>query len=347
MSEEKKRLDSGKRRLLRGLGAGGLLLAGGGLSVPRARADEPFHIFQITYRGETDVERGFSDYLTQRGVDFKITFRNIDRDRTKVPEMVEEIRQLKPDLVYTWSTPVTLGVVGTYDNDDPAKYINDIPVVFTIVAAPVKSKVVPTFQSSGRNVTGTYHVVPLDAQLRAMESYRPFKALGVLYTPTEQNSVALVGELREEAKAKGFELIERTFKLNDAGEPIVDGYEEMLKEIKAAGATWLYYPPDTFLGVNYDKVKATLSDIGLPAFGATELAIKKGGALAGLVCRYYSVGQLTAFKAEQILVKGVPPADIPVETLKRFSLIVNIDIAKQLKLYPPLAMLNYAEVITG
>ena len=66
-----------------------------------------------------------------------------------------------------------------------------------------------------------------------------------------------------------------------------------------------------------------------------------------LISRYYSLGQLTAYKAEQILVDGVAPEAIPIETLKRFSLIINMPLARELKLYPPLAMLNYAEVITG
>ena len=50
-------------------------------------------------------------------------------------------------------------------------------------------------------------------------------------------------------------------------------------------------------------------------------------------------------KSEQILVGQTRPADIPVETLRRFSLIVNMEVARALHLYPPLAMLNYAEVI--
>ena len=118
-----------------------------------------------------------------------------------------------------------------------------------------------------------------------------------------------------------------------------------MAQIKAEGADWLYLLPDTFLGTIYDLVTPKALALGLPTFGAAELAIREGGALAGLVCRYYSVGQLTAAKAEQILVQGTDPAAIPIETLKRFSLIINIRVARALELYPPLAMLNYAEVL--
>jgi putative ABC transport system substrate-binding protein len=69
------------------------------------------------------------------------------------------------------------------------------------------------------------------------------------------------------------------------------------------------------------------------------------GALTGLVSRYYSIGQFTAYKAEQILVNKVRPDKIPVETLTRFALQVRMDVADQLKLPPPLPMFNYAELI--
>jgi len=318
----------------------------GALTLPyQAGAEEHYKIFMITFRGETDVERGYRDYLAQRRIAVEIVMRDAQRDANNVAGFVEEIREFKPDLVYTWGTPVTLAAVGAYDAVDPARHITDIPVVFTMVAAPVKAKVVPTLASSGRNVTGAFHVVPTDAQLRAMQSYREFTKLGVLYTPSEQNSVALVAELRQLASAQGFELIERSFKLDDAGKPIAEGVETLIHELKDSGASWFYLLPDTFLGTILDRVTPYARNIGLPTFGATELAVREGGALAGLICRYYSVGQLAAVKSEQILIGKTKPADIPVETLRRFALIVNMEVARALQLYPPLAMLNYAEVI--
>ena len=213
-----------------------------------------------------------------------------------------------------------------------------------MVAAPVRAKVVPDFQSSGRNLTGAFHVVPPDAQLRAIQSYRPIKALGVLYTPTEQNSAAIVQRIEALGRSEGFPVVVRAFKLDSEGRPVVEGYEQLLAEIKDAGANWLIYPPDTFLGSQMDKIRPEAARLGLPTFGTTEQLVQSGRCLLGLICRYYSVGQLTAYKAEQILLEGRDPATIPIETLKRFSLIINMQVAKELRLYPPLAMLNYAEV---
>lgn len=328
------------------LGAGATLTGLATPSIVRAQSGDqkPYTIYQITYRGPTDVERGFADYMRQRGIPVEITERSANLDPSKVAGFVEEIRKLKPDLVYTWGTPVTIATYGKDTTVDPAKNITDIPGVFTMVSAPVGAGVVPSLASSGRNITGTSHVVPPEPQIRAMQSYRPFKTLGVLYTPTEQNSVVIVARLKDIAKEMDFKLVERTFPVVD-GKPSVDTAADLVHELHEEGAEWLYYLPDTFLSTNIDKVAPVATELGIPGFSATELL--KGDALLSLISRYYSLGQLTAYKAEQILVEGVAPEEIPIETLKRFSLIINMPLARKLKLYPPLAMLNYAEVITG
>jgi putative ABC transport system substrate-binding protein len=305
----------------------------------------PYRIYAITFRGMTEVEKGFQDYFAARRIPVQITWRDLNRENSRMPGFLEEIRRNKPDLVYTWGTGVTLGVVGTYDQVDPNVNITDIPVVFTLVAAPVLAKVVRDLKSPGRNVTGVFHVAPTEAQIRAMASYRPFKSLGILYTPTEQNSVVVVEEVREVSKRLGFSVIARPLRLDANKKVTAEGAADMVRELKQQNVEWLYLPPDTYLGTIAAKVviPAAMS-VGLPAFASTE-QLMETGAVAGLVSRYHSIGQFTAYKAEQILVNKVAPSKIPVETLTRFALQVRMDIAEQLKLPPPLPMFNYAELI--
>jgi putative tryptophan/tyrosine transport system substrate-binding protein len=305
----------------------------------------PYRIYAITFRGMTDVEKGFQDYFAARRIPVAITFRDLNRDNTRMPGFLEEIRRTKPDLVYTWGTSVTLGVVGTYDQVDPQVNITDIPVVFTLVAAPVLAKIVRDLKNPGRNVTGVFHVAPTEAQIRAMASYRPFKTLGILYTPTEQNSVVVVEEVREVSKRLGFSVIAKPLKLDANKKVTAEGAQDMVRELKQQNAEWLYLPPDSYLGTIAQKViiPAAMS-VGLPAFASTE-QLMETGAVAGLVSRYHSIGQFTAYKAEQILVNKVAPAKIPIETLTRFALQVRMDVAEALKLPPPLPMFNYAELI--
>jgi putative ABC transport system substrate-binding protein len=170
--------------------------------------------------------------------------------------------------------------------------------------------------------------------------------VGVIYTPTEQNSVVIVEELRAVGKKLGFSIVARPFGLDGKGNAMTEGAQELVRELKQQNVDWLYLPPDSFLGRLAQKVVIpSAMEAGLPTFASTE-QLMQAGALAGLVSRYYAIGQFTAYKTEQILVKRVPPAKIPVETLTRFSFQVNMAGAEALKLPPPLSMFNYAELLT-
>ena len=323
------------------------LAAVSALPMPALAAPGKTHrILMITFRGETDVEKGFRDHLAASGVKADLVMRDVNRDVKNVPAILDEAAKNKPDLVYTWGTPVTLAVVGTHTEPKSHPALEGVPLVFALVAAPVQAKIVPALAGHGRNLTGAVHVVPTDVQLRAMNSYRPFKKVGVLYTEAEQNSRAIVTQAQEYCRTAGATLIERTFKVDPSGKPTADGIEEKIAEIRKEGAEWLYLLPDTFLGSQYARVSPAALTQKLPTFGAAELAVRSGGALVGLVSRYRSVGQLAASRAIDILEARKPAGSLPIETLKHFSLIVNLRTAKALGgVYPPIDMLNYAEII--
>ncbi|MBL8349720.1 MAG: ABC transporter substrate-binding protein [Burkholderiaceae bacterium] len=325
------------------------LLAAAAASLPvlghAARADKPLRIHAVTFRGMTDVEKGFEEYFTSRKLPVEITYRDINRDATRMPAILDEIRSAKPDLIYTWGTSVTLGVVGPFDGVVRGQHITDIPTVFTLVAAPVQAKIVPDLANHKRNITGVTHVVPTDAQIRAIATYRPFDTLGVLYTPTERNSVVVLDEIRKLGKERGFHTVERTFRLDAQRKPSAEGAADLVRELKDAGAQWLYLPPDSFLGTLAEGIiiPAAMA-VGLPTFASTE-QLMQAGALSGLVSRYYNVGQFTAHKAERILFGKQPASSLPVEALKRFSYQIRMPAARELKLPPPLSMMGYAELI--
>ena len=308
---------------------------------------KPFRIYAITFRGMTDVEKGFEEYFASRKIPVQITYRDLNRDMTRMPALLDEIRATKPDLIYTWGTSVTLGVIGPYDAVNPNQHITDIPVVFTLVASPTLAKIVSeTEPTARRNLTGVVHVAPVAAQIKAMASYRPFQTLGVLYTPTEQNSVVVLSEIRKLGRANGFDTVSRTFRMDANRKVTAEGAADLVRELKEAKAQWLYLPPDSFLGtLAQDVIIPAAMEAGLPTFASTE-QLMQAGALSGLVSRYYNVGQFTAHKAEQILVEKQQPSTVPIETLKRFSYQVRMSAAEKLKLPPPLPMLGYAEIVT-
>jgi putative ABC transport system substrate-binding protein len=251
---------------------------------------------------------------------------------------------LRPDLIYVWGTPATLALVGKRGELDPARHVTDIPVVFTMVSSPVAARLVDLSLLSGRNITGTSHVVPVNDQLKAIRTYRKFSRLAVIYNPTEANSLINIGELREEALRMGFNLIEEPVPLAD-GKPNPAELPNLLTRLAAKDPQFLYLGPDSFIGANSEAITAMALELNLPTFSATEPPLRKAAALFGLVSRYDNLGRLTAYKALQILRDKKRPGEIPVETLKRFSLVIRMDIARRLSFYPPISMLDYAELV--
>lgn len=329
--------------LLLALPAGPAAAQGAGAGAASGR---PFHVFMILGRGETEVEQGFRDYFRDKDIPLEITVRDTANDASRIPEFVAEAKRLRPDLVYTWGTPAALGTVGAYDAVDPAAHITDIPVVFTLVTAPVASKIVPSMESSGRNVTGASHIVPLDNQVNAMRAYRDFARLAVIFNPKERNSVLQVEELRALAKERSFTLQEYPVPMDAEGNPDASALPGLVAEVAKGQSEFLYLGPDTFVaGVNSEVVTREALAHGIPIFSATERPLRDADALFGLVTRYYNLGRLTAYKAEQILVNKMHPRDIPVETLTRFTYIVRMGTARRLGLYPPMTVLSFAEII--
>jgi putative ABC transport system substrate-binding protein len=108
----------------------------------------------------------------------------------------------------------------------------------------------------------------------------------------------------------------------------------------------LYLGPDTFVaGINRQVVADTALAVRLPTFSVTETIVRKNGALFGLISNAIALGRFTATKAGQILMGGQKPNDIPIETLQRFSVLINMPTARALDFYPPVVLLNFAEVI--
>lgn len=326
---------------------GGFALGSLGMSWAQSPSETSIRprILMITFRGETDIERGFFAHLANAGLKCDFMVRDVKQNVANVPAILEEAVSFKPDLIYTWGTGITLAVTGKFDA--PQRHaLAHVPVVFAPVAAPVQANIVPSLSGQGRNVTGVVHVVPTLVQMKAMQSYLPFTKLGLLYTPTELNSKVIVDEVQTYCKSSGLQMIAHKVNLDDKGKPTADGLESMVADLQKQGAQWLYLLPDTFLGTVMPRVCAAAMVQRLPTFGAAELSVRSGGVLVGLVSRYYSVGQLAAAKAIDILVNRKAASSIPIETLKRFSLIVNMDVARNLGgVYPPIDMFNYAEII--
>lgn len=303
------------------------------------------HVLMLLYRGCDEACQGFQDYFRKHRLPVRFTVRDVAQDKTRIPGFIAEAKKLKPDLVLAWGTTVTQEVAGPWKAPDPARYITDIPIVFMIVTNPIEAGLVQKLESSRRNLTGTLYLLDEEIQLRAARSYFNFRHLGLLVNPAEQNSLSTRDRLRQLAPALGFQLSERTFSLDAHGKPRPEELPQLVASLAKAGVDLLYQAPDTFLNLLRDQLTGVAMACKLPVFASSEGPVLRSAALMGVVNRYGEVGRLTAQQAARILFDNVAPASIPIALPRRFSFLINMNAARQLELYPPLKLLDFAEII--
>jgi len=305
-----------------------------------------FKIFMVLWSGEDALSKGFMDYLKRQNIAAEYTIRNCNQDRKQCHELVKEIRKAKPDLIFTWGTPVCEEIAGKIDAPNKQDYIWDIPIVSLIVTNPVAAKLIYSLKNPGRNVTGVNHVAPVTSHIEAMKTYfKGLKKIAALYNPAESNSCLMVAEIIKLSKRYNLETKAYPVQLDENKKPIVASIEKTIKQIAQDGADFIYMPADTFLSVNMPIVSALTTKYKIPTFGSTESMFFNGHPLMGVLSRFYNVGLFGGLKAAQILLQHQKPEEIAYEKLKTFSVLIAPDIFRAIEKYPPLEMFSYAELI--
>jgi len=304
-------------------------------------------VFMVLWRGETDVEIGFRSYFEEVGLPIEITTRSLERDIGRLENVITEIEQTNPDLVYSWGTSVTLGIAGRDPDlmngpDDYPPRITDRPVVFTMVSQPVRSRIIKNFGATGRNVTGVSHIVPMETQIEAMRAYMPVDRVAVIFTSTEVNSVLAVEQLAMIGQRLGIRVDQFPVPVDANGHPDPEALPNLIIAAAETGSQFIYLGPDSFIGQYARQVTDLANARHLPSFTSVERMLTDADALYGLVAPYKKVGWFTATKVERILFGGENPSDIPVEMLPEFSYIIRSDVARKLQIFPKSSLLDYA-----
>lgn len=297
------------------------------MSSNQLNAKETKKVVMVTWRGETDAERGFKDAIAE---DFDIDYIFLDAKKSKknLPSIIQQTKKIKPDLIYTFGTSVTNAM---------RKVVTNIPIVFTIVMDPIGAGIAKTMQGSGTNVAGATHAVPISVQFSSAKRIVDIKRMGIIYNPAEKNSIISRDVLREIAKKNGFKLIESAVteagKLKAAAQVIID-----------AGVDMVYLPSDSFLLDNGSEVVSYFNQKNIPTLGATEKYVKKCGALVGVVTSYYNVGKEAAGISKKIF-EGQKPGNIPIFSTDDIQYVLNMKTAQKIGLEIPMEILEIASTI--
>ena len=253
------------------------------------------------------VKKGFEDAIKQAGIDADFDEKNANGEVSTATLIANNYKADKKDLVFGIATPSAQQL---------ANNITDIPVLFSAVTDPASAKILNS------NVTGTSDKVDnVSQQLDLLLKLNPnVKKIGVLYNPSEQNSLVQIAEIQKRAKEKKLEVVLQG--ITNFGE-LAQATKNLLTQVDA-----LYLPTDNL-------VVSGMQLITSEAINAKKIVVVSEnssveiGALFTMGIDYYELGKRTGQMAVEIL-NGKPVSQVPFETSKQLKLYVNKKTAKAL-----------------
>lgn len=284
-------------------------------------------IVQYIEHPALDASRdGFIKALEDSGVKANIDVKSAQGDIGVARTISEKFVSDKMDLIFAIATPAAEAAAGA---------TTDIPILFSAVTDPVAAHLVESNESPGGNVTGTSDIVDIEAQLKLFKEINPdIKKIGIVFSADEINSQTQVEMVEKLVPNLGLELevmsIQNIADLPQVAQSLAQKVEGMymVSDNKIASSVSLL--ADVLLENNTISVCA-------------EEALVEGGGLISNGISYFGIGEQAGEMARKILVDGISPSEIPVETSKTETKIVNKNTLEALGLDENLGIFQGAE----
>lgn len=264
-------------------------------------------ITQIIEHPSLDAARKGLEKALQKnlGKKVKIEYQSAQGDFGTAQLIAKSYVNSKKDVIVAISTPSAQAALNA---------TKQIPIVYTAVTDPKIAGL------SGKNITGTTDMSPLEEQLNLLKNLLPkAKKVGFLYNPGEQNSVSLLKQFTILAKERQLQVIEKGVNtVNDMNLAL----NSLLGQVDV-----LYIPTDNLVTSSESLLIQQANRKNVPVIASVESSVKKG-ALATVSIDYEKLGYQTGERILEIL-KGKSPNQIQVEGLRETTLVINERIAKK------------------
>ena len=180
---------------------------------------------------------------------------------------------------------------------------------------------------TGRNISGTSDLAPLDQQAELLQEWFPdAETVGLLYCSSEANSQYQIGVIRPELEAMGYTCEEYTFTdSNDLSSIVSQAVQN---------CDVLYVPTDNTAADNTGIIANAAIPAKVPVIAGEE-GICGGCGVATLSISYYELGETTAQMAFDILVNGADISTMEIQFAPTLTKKYNADICGQLGLTAP------------
>jgi putative ABC transport system substrate-binding protein len=290
------------------------------------------------------VRQGGSDYSAVEGLkevlkelglaegrDYVLDNRDLEGDPNAIRIAAAELERQKVDLIYSIATSVTLGV---------KRATMKTPIVFAVGSDPAAAGLVESFAKPGGRLTGVHYS---DADLTAkrleiLNAMLPkLRRVATFYNPGNPVAVAALKSARDAARQVQIEIVEsRVASVSELG--------TYLSSFKSQDADAFFYVNDTMVRSQAELIIETMRAKKVPTmFSLTGIVAQ--GALAGYGVSFREVGRSSARHVQKVLT-GTYPGDMPVESVSRVELALNLRTARDIGIAIPQSVrLSASEII--
>jgi putative ABC transport system substrate-binding protein len=246
--------------------------------------------------------------------------------------LAQELVGLQPDIMVTiGSTPATVAL---------RRETRAIPIVFTGVADPVASGIVPGLNQPGGNITGfaNWEATLGGKWLELLSEIAPgLKRAAIMFNPDTAAASAFMPSL--ETAARSLKLVPTTVAVHSDAE-----IETAIIALGREPGGGLVVMPDVFTFVHRAPIISAAARNNVPAIYSVSEAARDGGLLSYGVDRVDTIRRAATY-VDRIL-RGEKPGDLPVQLPTKFEMVMNRKTAKALGLaVPPSILLRADEVI--
>jgi ABC-type uncharacterized transport system substrate-binding protein len=311
-------------------GAGNAALAqvGGGAPVigVLSLATVASHVREFRSFREGLRERGYVD-----GQTIRIEERYADGDRTRLPELLDDILRRGAALVVTPGPSVARAI---------RRLAPRMPVI--AVALPSSRRYPDLFEQLARpggNVTGFSHIGPDLAAKRVeilKEAVPGLTAVGVLYAKNDPLYLEYAAETEKAARARELRPVALPI-----SSPSPDELAALVSSARDAGAGAAVVIRDYITETLRHEIFAATTQARIAGLGE-QMAYAEAGALVSYGASIPDLFRRAAEYVDRIL-KGANPAELPIQLPTRFELVLNLKTAGALGLMMPQALLASAD----
>lgn len=268
-------------------------------------------------------EEGFVE-----GENLTVYYENAQGNMVTATQIATKLLSTPLEVIVGISTPSAQTIFYAAQRSD-----KQIPIVFTAVSDPIAAKL----EAGDLNypITGVTDEPNLGALLEVMQKMLPrLKTLGVIYNPSEANSVATINRLKQLLINNK---LEQALKIHEVTVNTTSDVAQAMKSV-VGKVDAIYFPQDNTIVSAIETVVNIAKQINskqkpIPLFCSDPLLVKRG-VLAAVGYNYIEVGRETGRVVARIL-RGESVSQIPVRSPEQLETVINKTLVQELNLKLP------------